>query len=173
MSPRRQVLLPSIWIYSICFLDRQERTTPAIFSWWYKLLFQRISQWQNGVSLRQCPRSRINSRCGQNWEHGKFSQFFTFLKTKYLKYQKMQDLLPMVTFHYGKVHLQKPQNASVLIGPLICQGSKPRPIPKSCLEVKLQGRPSGYYLFPATTILLNMIRTCYDKKSLASGWWPR
>ena len=55
-------------------------------------------------------------------------------------------MLPITSFLYGLMYLNH-QNASVKIGPLICQGTKPKlSFGSSCQSWKDLGMPSGYYL---------------------------
>lgn len=58
--------------------------------------------------------------------------------------------LPITAFYYGNMYLPS-QKASVDIGPLECFGSHEySPNGDSCQSIKMQGRPSGYYIVDST-----------------------
>ena len=58
----------------------------------------------------------------------------------------LQSALPIRSFHYGLMYLPS-QRASIKIGPLECKGAAKIELDGgSCHSLKLQGRPSGYYI---------------------------
>ena len=67
--------------------------------------------------------------------------------------------LPIKSFHYGLMYLPS-QKASVTIGPLECKGQTSEQFSGgSCHSLKMQGRPSGYYLLDTTNGTSNLINS--------------
>ena len=57
-----------------------------------------------------------------------------------------QEFLPLLSFHYGYMQSAL-QKAAVEIGPLICEGLKPRPtFGSDCEAIESLGQPPGYYI---------------------------
>ena len=57
-----------------------------------------------------------------------------------------QSALPIITFHYGFMYSDI-QKASIKIGPLECKGKSQAMVnERSCKSLKLQGKPTGYYI---------------------------
>ena len=72
-------------------------------------------------------------------------EFLIFDFESHSNYQ-LQTALPITKFNYGFMYLNK-SKASVLIGPLECKGkSKATEGGGSCASLKLQGKPTGYYI---------------------------
>ena len=59
----------------------------------------------------------------------------------------LQTALPIKSFQYSGMYYLPTQTAKIQIGPLECRGKKDINMNGgSCVSLKMQGRPSGYYL---------------------------
>ena len=65
-----------------------------------------------------------------------------------------------MSFNYGYMY-SKIQKASIFIGPLECKGKSEDAVSgRSCQSLKLQGRPTGFYILETTNTSKNSRYIC-------------